>query len=369
MEKTRLGIRRPSGKDPRAGLFLVLALAALSFAVVQAETGAEGWHRDGAGFEAVVDPAGELFTLPDPLGAFTEHARSPEDLLDAVLTLEHDVPIAEGETLRVHELLTLRSWLRRPKRAILFLTTTAITEDLWRIPVEGYNGPEMAARRGFFAFTVDYVGVGDNYRPGLDALDSTFERNLDALRHVVRYIRYFRAVSGVDLVGESWGGAHATQLAADTERIRSCVLSSMAYKVTHPMFLSPELVAMLRNLPDNYLPANPEMLVRMAAGAPEAVKSFIRKTQTGPRLTTQLWQFQKGLPHFDPGVARAPGLVISGPSEAADHRELADDYGSDGAEYFEIEGGEHASRLQSPETAARFWEKVFEHIDAPREPR
>ncbi len=338
---------------------LLLALSAVA-AAAEAP-----WQQDGSGFTSVTDPARQLFDLPEPFAAFAELTASAEEMLDTVVIVDHDVPIEPGETLRVRESFTLRSWLRRPKRAVLFLTTTAITADLWRIPAGGYNGPEIAARKGFFAFTVDYIGVGDNYRSGLDALDSTFERNLAAMSKVVRYIRFFRAVPEVDLVGESWGGALATQLAADAERVRSCVMSSMAYKTTNPMFLSPQFAAMLKSLPDNYLPSNPEMLVQMTAGAPEAVKDYVRKTQVGMRLTTQLWQFQEGLPHFDPSVARVPGLVISGAQEAEDHKALAADYGDTevDAEYFEISGAGHAPRLESPEVAAAFWTRIFEFLE------
>lgn len=349
---------RSSQSIGRTARVAVIALAMA--AAARAET---PWQKDGAGFEDVVDPARELLALPEPFAAFANESSLPEVALDTVVTLEHAVPVEHDETLRVRESFTLRSWLRRPKRAVLFLTTTAVTANLWRIPVEGYDGPRIAARRGFFAFTVDYIGVGDNYRPGLDALDSTFERNLAALSKVVRYIRFFRALPQVDLVGESWGGALATQLAADAHRIRSCVMSSMAYRVTNPMFLSPEFAARLRSLPDNYLPSDPEMIVRMAAAAPEAVQAYVRETQTGMRLTTQLWQFQEGLPHFDPGVAKVPGLVISGPSEAGDHKALAADYGD--AEYLEIPGAGHAPRLESQQTVTAFWDKVFEFLETP----
>ncbi len=318
-------------------------------------------HDEGSGFEAVVDPARQLFGLPEPWSCLQAQGKEPDQFLDTVVALDHDVPIADG-TLRLHEFATLRCWLRWPKRAVLFLSGTAVTASGWSIPVEGYNGPEMAAQRGMLAFTVDFIGVGDNYRPGSDALDSTFDRNLEALETVVRYIRYFRAIPEIDLVAESWGGAMATQLAADTGRIRSCTMSSMTYKaVGNPVFTSPDFIALLDSLSDNYLPSNPALLEGEMAGAPQEVKDYIFETQTGPRLTAQLRQFIDGLPHFDPSVARVPGLVISGLSEAADGRALAADYGNTGAEFFELDDG-HVPRFRSPETVKVFWDHVFELI-------
>ena len=354
---------------PADVLLIALSLGGLVDVVAAAEeVPSVGWREDGAGFEAVEDPARELFAVPEPWHDLAR-AGSPEEALGTVLTLTHDVPISDGETLRVREYFTLRSWLRWPKRAVLFLTTTSVTADLWTIPVEGYNGPWMAAQRGMFAFTVDYIGVGENYRPGADALDSTFERNLDALRRVVRYIRYFRAVPRVDLVGESWGGAHATQLAGDAARIRSCVMSSMTYKeIGDPRFVSPEFIAFLKTLENNYLPADPAMLDAMTPGAPEEVKAYARKTQAGLRLTTQLWQIIEVLPHFDPSVAAVPGLVISGGAESSDGRALAADYGSGGAQFYELPNAGHAPRLESLDIAHAFWSRVFEFMDNPGAP-
>ncbi len=346
-----------------------LLIGLLLGGVFSAATGvaeSSAWQDDGAGFESVTDPARALFELPEPWAVPASGGGDPEERLSEVVTLRHDVPLGDGETLRVHELLTLRSWLSEEKRAVLFLNTTAVAANLWTIPAEGYNGPQMAARRGMFAFTVDYIGVGDNARPGMDGRESTFERNLDALRHIIRYIRYFRGVPRVDLVGESWGGAHATRLAADPARVRSCVMASMTYKaVANPAFTAPEFKAFLGSLPGNYIPADPKLIEAMAAEAPEEVRTYIREAQTGPRLTTQLWQIQGGLPHFDPGVARVPGLVIASTAESADGRALADDYGAGGADFFEIAGSAHAPRLTSPANAEAFWTRVFEFLEAP----
>lgn len=325
---------------------------------------ADDVRQDGAGFESVVDPAEALFALPEPWAQLAEKGGDPEESLNVVLRLDHDVPIGDGRTLRLHELFTLRSWLQWPKRAVLFLVSPALTASQWEIPVEGYNGPEMAARRGMIAFTIDYIGVGDNYVSGKNAVDSTYERNLEALRSVIRYIRYFRAVPRIDLVGESWGGVLALQLSADSTRIRTCVMASMTYKtLADPEFLTPQFVAFLKTLKDNYVPAMPDLIVPMMAGAPEEVVAFVRGKQTGPRLLTPLSQMIEGLPYYDPSVAKVPGLVISGSSEAADSRLLAADYGPDGAEFFEIDGGGHAPRLTSPEAVSAFWSRVFEFLE------
>ncbi len=341
-----------------------LAVAILTFAASASIASGAGddWRRDGSGFEAVVDPAQALFALPQPWLVLADPGGDPEQLLDAVVSLRHEVPIGPGESLRITEHFTLRSWLRWPKRAVLFLSSSA-RANLWSIPVPGYNATEMAARRGMFAFTLDYIGVGDNYRPGFNALDSTFEANQKALRTVLRYVRFLRAVPRVDLVGESWGGAHATQLAADDTRVRSVVLAAMTYKtVSAPELQDPEFIAMLRTLPDNYIPLGPEFFARITRGAPEAVIEYANATQPGRYLTTPIWQLIEGVPFFDPGVARVPGLVISGTAESADARELASDYGTSGAELLVIDGAGHAPRLETPERAARFWNKVFEFL-------
>lgn len=321
------------------------------------------WQLDGAGFEDVKDPALSLFALPDPLARLRRKVSEVNTSLDEVVQLRHVVPLPGGEEIHLGEFFTLRSWLRSERRAVLFLGGTALTASGWDIPFEGYSGPRLAAKRGMFAYTIDYLGVGENYDPEGDAKESTFEANLAALKTVIRYIRHFRAAPRLDLVGESWGGAFASQLAADAERVRSCVMSSMTYKdVINPRFRSPEFVAYLKSLDKNYMPFDPSIVAAVAGEAPSEVQDYIIESQAGPLLTSQLWQIIEGLPHFDPSMARVPGLVISSPRESKDGRALASDYGSAGAEFFEIGHG-HAPRLEAPGTAKAFWAKVFEFID------
>jgi len=322
------------------------------------------WRDDGVGFEKVEDPARDLFALPEPWEALID-ARSKPPVVERIVTLDHDVPVGHGRTLRLREHFNLGTWLHRPKRAILFLGSCFTRGDFWSIPVQGYNASEMAVNKGFFAFTCDYLGIGDSYRPD-DGLESTFEANLAALEIVLRFIRFFRAIPAVDLVGESWGAVHACHLAADEARIRSCTMCTTTYKVpAKPEFLTPEFAAFLRSLPGHYLPMGPEFIDEITVGAPEEVKEHGRRTQPGSYLMTHFLQSIEGLPHFDPSVARARGLVISGSMDRPeDGRELALAYGSRGAEFFEIAGGGHGPRLERPDVARQFWNRTFDFIES-----
>ncbi len=324
------------------------------------------WRQDGFGFERVEDAASAIFELPQPLASFRSQSGDLGESLDVVVSLTHDVPFHDGHTVRVNEHFTLRSWLRSPKRAVLFLGSALAKGDFWSIPVEGYNGTEMAAKRGFFAYTVDYIGIGESYKPA-EGLESTFRANNEALRAVVRYIRFRRAVPRVDLVGEGWGGAHALHLAADSARIRSCVMASMTYRI--PLIeqvLQPDYQAFLDSLPNHYLPTDEEIYRQLTAEAPEEVGKYSRATQPGLYLMTYFRDMGGGLPYFDPSVARVPGVVIYGSKDLVeDGRALASDYGDEAnvGRLIVLQGGRHAPRLEAPPVAEAYWSHLFDFID------
>lgn len=347
--------------------FAVLFFAAATATSAETLDESEDWRQDGLGFESVGDPAAALFSLPQPWEVLRASKADDRQLLDRVVTLHHDVPIGDERTLRVNEHFTLRSWLRWPKRAVLLLGSSVARGDFWSIPAAGYDGTEMIAHRGMFAYTVDYLGIGDSYRPD-DGLDSTFAANLEALKIVLRYIRFHRAVPKVDVVGESWGGIHALYLAADATRVRSCVMSTMTYKIPYIQeFMEAEFRARLESLPGHYMPMGPDFFAQLTTGAPEEVVEHARTTQPGLYLITHFWDAGKGLPHFDPSVARVPGLVISGSGDRPeDGRDLAADYGRGGARFFVIEGAGHGPRLETPASAQLYWSRVFDFIDNPQ---
>jgi len=101
--------------------------------------------------------------------------------------------------------------------------------------------------------------------------------------------------------------------------------------------------------------------------SPSEVREYLLETQPGYYPTGPFLILFDGFPYFDPGVAQVPGLLIAnefefvaGPNDAY---LLAADYGTNGADLVFIEGAFHATRIESPEVAARFWEEVFGFID------
>ncbi|MEO1087390.1 MAG: alpha/beta fold hydrolase, partial [Acidobacteriota bacterium] len=219
-----------SRRLPLATSTIVAAVLAAAALVTAFAPAVDADPRNGPDAALAVDIAfAEAFTDPAaPLIETLRRATPSKSLgaLDAVYTVEHQVPIGDGRTLFVTESFTVRSLFQWPRRAVLFLSGSAFRGDHWSIPVDGYDGTAMAARRGFFAYTVDYLGVGDSFRPA-DGAAVTFEANRDATHRLLRLIRGFRLVPKVDLVGAGYGGSLATQLAVDGRRVRSVVMSAM----------------------------------------------------------------------------------------------------------------------------------------------
>lgn len=353
-----------------AFLFLVLCFSADQQAF--AASGLGGHAQDGEGFENVVDPAinwleSEEWTAPRDR---SESSRTFN--LDSPITLHHNVPLPDGGHLAVQETFTLRSWLRWRPRAVLFLSGSVFRGNHWRIPEEGYDGPLMAAQRGYFAYTVDYLGVGASSRPE-DGFEVTRDVNRDAMKVLLRYIRFFRFVPRVDLVGEGYGASIAVELGADSQRVRSVTGSSMVYRVAAGGPLAdPSFVSMLENSPNGYFFIPGEASLIFSADAPTTVQEYIAATQGG---LYPVFNFLTGatLPNLDPSVARVPGLIIHGDRDfiapTDDIRQLAADYGRRGARFVNREDVGHAPRTESPEIAAWYWETVFNFLERPRDRR
>ncbi len=290
-----------------------------------------------------------------------------EGATDQVFTLEHFLPVGGGQTLFMKEYFSICAWLRQPRRAALFLNGSVFTGDSWNIPVSGYDGAEMVARRGMFAYTIDYIGTGRSSRPE-NGHDTSVEKSVESLRDALEQIYTHRTGSPVDVIGEGYGGIVACQLANDDQRVRSCSLISMAYKdmVSGPT-KSPEMMEMLTNSPDGYHSIPPQAYEPFMGGAPRGVRDYITSTQAGSYPVHANLVAQAGPPFFDAGIARAPGLVVFGAQDFVvgprDPYDLAEDYGRSGARLVVNEQAGHAPRVESPETAAWLWQQLFTFID------
>ncbi len=328
----------------------------------------KSWHLDSAGFEDVADPAPVLLASPEIAGALAAHGERLSFLPDRVYHLEHQVPIGGGRHLKIDEYFTLEAWHRWPRRAALMLGGPVTRGSYWSIPAPGYDGTAMAAERGFFAFTVDYLGVGDSTRPA-DGNAITFEDQVEALRHLLRYIRFFRSVPQVDVIAESIGGAMATQLAADTDRVRRCTITTVLYKtLAHQLIVSPEWTAFLDAFPDGYTQNPPESYDPFLAASPnEELRRYTYESQPGAYPAAPFRWLAQGLPYFDPGAARAPGLVLVGKNDFVpgpdDPRELAAAYGAGGAELIVLDSAGHVPRLESEGNAGQYWSEVWKFLD------
>ncbi len=359
-------------KSVFAAFFVVFA-----FVFAAGSVAADAQHDIGATrfeipqtFAGVADPAAALFERLKGEQKTLESAgntRALDEWLDQVRTLHHRVPVQGGYEVAMIETFTLRSWLRRPHRAVVLLAGSAFRANHFSIEANGYNGAAMIAQRSGFAFAVDYIGVGDSTRPA-DGHIATYELQRESVRQLINYIRVFRAVPKVDLVGEGYGASIAFELAADGARVRSATGSSMIYRevgAASPL-ADPGFVGILEASPDGYFFLPGEGSLIFMQGAPQEALDFVAATQGG---TYPIDNFLVALerPFFDPTRARAPGLVIHGSRDpiglSSDIENLAAEYGRSGATLAVNPDAGHAPRIERPEIAGWYWSTLFDFID------
>ena len=145
-----------------------------------------------------------------------------------VFTLKHVVRLGRNRRVFVRESFTLASWLRRPRRAILMAAALPVTDEFLNMPIDGYRGRERMARRGFFAYTMDFEGAGQSSFPE-SGFTVTYDSQTKVMLEVVDRIRLARGVRRVDLLGEGEAAGVAAQACADAHRTRSCILASLFY--------------------------------------------------------------------------------------------------------------------------------------------
>ncbi len=253
----------------------------------------------------------------------------PTDLQDIratrgqVFSYEHLVTTPDGAELHILEKFTLRSVFTKPRRAILMLTPTFVTNGIYDATIEGdasYNALERMAKQGFFAFAVTYEGYGQSSFPE-DGREVTFEKSLAQAGHLLELIRSARRVSKVDVLGGSMGAGLAVALGSvggpvPLGHVGKIVLTSFVYEEFSPFVqenvFTPELQALLESLP--YLETTPDMYgMVLSAAEPQvldwAIASFPGVYATGPTLEGFY------LPTSPAEDGRAPALHIWGDAD------------------------------------------------------
>ncbi|HWL86013.1 MAG TPA: alpha/beta hydrolase [Polyangiaceae bacterium] len=318
-------------------------------------------------------PLVEGDAVPPQASALLAGGKPTEAQLDQVYTLDHFVTVGPGRRVHLVEKFSLRSWFEPERRAILLLPGTIVKASFYDIDVDGYRFQSDLAKAGFFTFASEYEGSGQSTNPD-DGHTVTHRFLVDESRTVMNAVRFLRGVPRVDVLGESNGGAVASELCAEPTA-RTCVLSSMIYRTGTPfftsVFLDPAFVALIENQPKGYMAVTASMYFNIVPRSPAPVAADILAKQPGTYAVGPLLAPVNGLPWFDPTRARAPGLIIQGTLDDIATQSDADDlraaYGSRGhghAKLVRIDGAGHTPRIENPPFNSQYENAVLDFLNA-----
>ena len=306
---------------------------------------------------------------------------SPE-LCEQVFTFDHFISVGDGVQLHVIEKFTPRSVLRVPRRGLLMLTGTLVTNEQYDLQVdaEGLNALDRAAREGYFAFSATYEGYEGSTLPA-DGSTVTTDRLLGQMGVLVEWIRWNRGIGKVDLLGASIGSSLAIALGGNSgpiphEHVGRSVLTALVYEEVTPLFqavfFSPEVQALLEGAPNGYVPTGPEqygLILDSAdpAAAAYGFENFPGIYATGPTLEGF------DLPVIPAEVGVVPTLQVWGDQDLitplSDAMAFQAAYGEDGggdASLLVLPGAGHAPYYGVPVVRDAFWDATFEFLDEGR---
>lgn len=318
-----------------------------------------------------------LATLAAALPAADAHA-GPAAGLDHVIRIDHEIVVGAGRRVAVTETFTPRSLLRWPRRGIVMIPSQGANRTNFNAPFAGYDGGEIMARAGFFAFAVDPEGSGDSTYPA-DGFSVTYESESASLHEVAARLATMRQIERLDVLGEEVGGGVAAHLCADATLFRSCTLAWMIYRDGSDFFDAivggPGFQQFIASSPGGYFTTFSELYFNVLAGASPELAAWFLATQNGTYAAGPYAQdFERlfaGGGSYDPTRAAVPGLVIMGeldPNPAAgDTAALAAAYGAatgaGPATIAVIPGGTHIARLDAAPRGPQFWPLVLDFVD------
>jgi len=286
---------------------------------------------------------------------------------------EHFLDVGDGATLHVVERWSDASLAREPRRAILMVTATLVTEAQWDSDVPGdptFNSLDLAAEQGFFAYAATTEGYGQSSHPA-DGRTVTAERILREMGVVLEWARARSGAEKVDLLGSSLGSSIAFALGGaaspvDPSHVGKVVLTSHIYR--QPTVLLQVLLATLGcgpvppPPPDGYMDTlvaqyaiilwNSEPLAQLWA-----YQTFPGHYAMGP--TSEGCDF----PVFTAEQGRAPVMVFWGDHDLLaslpDLEQFCAEYGGP-CSITQVPGMGHAPNFEA--TRHVFWEDVWEFL-------
>jgi pimeloyl-ACP methyl ester carboxylesterase len=300
----------------------------------------------------------------------TAPAAALQALCERVFEVDHLIDVGGGATLHVIEKFSGRSLLHLPRRAILMITPTLVTNALYDADVPGdpsYNALDRAAGQGYFAFAPSYEGYEGSSQPA-EGKSVTAERSLEQMSQIVAWIRRHRLARKVDLYGMSLGASIATALGGvaspgNPNHVDRIVVAANVYGAFTPeaaAIFSPEFKAFLESIPGGYFTTDASFYFPVLALAdPPALAWGLENLPGTYSLGPTLEAFD--LPIFDAASGRAPLLQAWGTFDPltpeSDVLEFQAEYGGP-SELVTFEGGGHSPFLEPAKE--QFWETAFD---------
>jgi pimeloyl-ACP methyl ester carboxylesterase len=292
-----------------------------------------------------------------------------QQLCERIFEVDHFINVGDGATLHVRESFSGRSLLRFPRRSMLMITPTLVTNELYDAdvtPDDTYNAMARAAHQGYFAFAPSYEGYELSSQPA-EGKSVTAERSLGQMSNLVKWIRKNRLVKEVDLYGMSLGASLANVLGGvmspgNPEHIDRVVVAANVYKSFTPevsAIFSPEFKAFLQSIPGGYFTTDASFYFPVVALADPAAFNWVMANAPGTySLGPTLEAFD--LPIFEASYGRAPLLQAWGTFDPltpeSDVIQFQTEYGGP-ASLLTIEGGGHSPFLEAGKE--QFWAAAF----------
>ncbi len=223
-------------------------------------------------------------------------------------------PIGSRRRIHMTESFTLRSWLRVERRAMLMLPGPLANGDIFNVEVDGYRGREIMAHHRYFAFSVDYEGVGGSTYPANGrGRDRRSHGRGPSTGHQLRPAHPPRAEGRPARRRDRRRLRGGTGLRRRARPLRDHDGDDLqdGFGPVQCGLREPRVRGVPAQ-PPGRLPADrARELLQYRRGVAAGVADWIRTTQPGRYSVAPLFGAFH-LPWFDPTRARVPGIVIQG---------------------------------------------------------